>query len=458
MQQTTGQLKLSKIDLTDVPDITILNPNFDKLDTEITKLKNDKVDKVSGKSLSTNDYTNEEKTKLTSVAQNANNYTHPSSHPPSIITQDTNNRLVSDVEKSTWNSKASTTPATTSVSGLMSKEDKTKLDGVATNAQVNQNAFSNVKVGSTTLVADNVTDTLEIVAGTNVTIAPDATNDKITISSKDTIYNHPNTHPATIITPDATHRFVTDTEKNNWNGKTDMRMVESFVGTSINNHDIGWNHHDMIGYYSDLVDKKKTIVDALNSHTEKITVLSDDRGYLNTVFLSDNYDFDLVVKNGKYKLWKGVNAPKPTECGWFIDVIAQDDNHLVQYARSFIYGSDILATRQKVSGVWQTWNISATTDKIDTLWEGNASSGMITISLPYTGYNEIVVTLGGGDTVHTSSYNFVNKLFDSGLTAFNFLGLYGITKLIKTSPTTFTLTTVNNQALRKIIGIKRGEL
>ncbi|GKV70293.1 hypothetical protein NCCP2716_27910 [Sporosarcina sp. NCCP-2716] len=34
-----------------------------------------------------------------------------------------------------------------------------------------------------------------------------------------TNYQHPATHPATMITEDATHRFVTDAEKTNWNGK-----------------------------------------------------------------------------------------------------------------------------------------------------------------------------------------------------------------------------------------------
>lgn len=54
------------------------------------------------------------------------------------------------------------------------------------NAEVNQNAFSNVKVGSTTVSADSKTDTLELVAGTNVTLTPDATNDKVTIATNDT--------------------------------------------------------------------------------------------------------------------------------------------------------------------------------------------------------------------------------------------------------------------------------
>ncbi|MGN0107134.1 MAG: hypothetical protein ACI4A5_05515, partial [Hominilimicola sp.] len=39
-----------------------------------------KVDKVDGMGLSSNDYTAEEKTKLAGIATGANNYVHPSSH------------------------------------------------------------------------------------------------------------------------------------------------------------------------------------------------------------------------------------------------------------------------------------------------------------------------------------------------------------------------------------------
>ena len=67
--------------------------------------------------------------------------------------------------------------------------EKDKLSGIAAGAEVNQNAFSNVKVGSTTVAADSKTDTLELVAGSNVTLTPDATNDKVTIAAKDTTYN-----------------------------------------------------------------------------------------------------------------------------------------------------------------------------------------------------------------------------------------------------------------------------
>ena len=64
--------------------------------------------------------------------------------------------------------------------------DHSQTSHAPTNAEVNQNAFSNVKVGSTTISADSKTDTLELVAGTNVTLTPDATNDKVTITTNDT--------------------------------------------------------------------------------------------------------------------------------------------------------------------------------------------------------------------------------------------------------------------------------
>lgn len=90
---------------------------FEEIQSELNDVVNNKVDKVSGKSLSTNDYTTTE---------------------------------------------------------------KNKLAGIASGAEVNQNAFSNVKVGSTTVAADSKTDTLTL-EGSNVTLTPDTTNDKVTI-------------------------------------------------------------------------------------------------------------------------------------------------------------------------------------------------------------------------------------------------------------------------------------
>lgn len=73
--------------------------------------------------------------------------------------------------------------------------EQTKLNGIESGAEVNQSAFSNVKVGSTTIAADSKTDTLEFTAGSNITLTPDATNDNVTIELS--------TSPALIGTPTA---------------------------------------------------------------------------------------------------------------------------------------------------------------------------------------------------------------------------------------------------------------
>ena len=119
-----------------------------------------------------------DKKKLDGVAAGANNYVHPAAHPASMIAEDTSHRFITDAEREAWNSKATGVVATQSANGLMSAADKTKLDGIA--------------------------------AGANN-------------------YIHPSAHPASIITQDASHRFVTDTEKSTWNGKASTAVATTSV-------------------------------------------------------------------------------------------------------------------------------------------------------------------------------------------------------------------------------------
>ncbi|MCM3294123.1 hypothetical protein M3661_28920 [Paenibacillus sp. MER 180] len=136
--------------------------------------------------------TGEDKAKLDGVQAGANNYVHPTTHPPSIIAQDANNRFVSDTEKATWNSKATTDEATQAVKGLMSAADKTKLDGVQTGAEVNQNAFSTLN----TIAAATKTDKVTFVGGTGITITTDASKKeiKVTATGNATPGPHAETH------------------------------------------------------------------------------------------------------------------------------------------------------------------------------------------------------------------------------------------------------------------------
>ena len=71
--------------------------------------------------------------------------------------------------------------ATVSSDGMMTAADKVKLNSIHAGAEENQNAFSVVDVGGTLLQADNKTDTLTFAAGNNISLIPDAANDRITI-------------------------------------------------------------------------------------------------------------------------------------------------------------------------------------------------------------------------------------------------------------------------------------
>lgn len=64
---------------------------------------------------------------------------------------------------------------------VMTAAERTKLTGITTGAEVNQNAFSKVKIGATTIEASTKTDTLEIVAGEGVTVAVDTATKKVTL-------------------------------------------------------------------------------------------------------------------------------------------------------------------------------------------------------------------------------------------------------------------------------------
>lgn len=80
--------------------------------------------------------------------------------------------------------------------------EKNKLFGIAANAEVNQNAFSNVSVGSTTIAANSKTDTLTLVAGNNITLTPDSANDKITIAAESATYGNATQSAAGLMSAD----------------------------------------------------------------------------------------------------------------------------------------------------------------------------------------------------------------------------------------------------------------
>lgn len=121
-----------------------------------------------------------DKKKLDGMEEGANNYKHPAAHPAAMVTEDATHRFVSDTDKNVWSSKAEKTAATQTANGLMAAADKKKLDGVGEGANN---------------------------------------------------YVHPAAHPASMITPDSTHRFVTDAEKAVYTDKYTKNEVDNKFST-----------------------------------------------------------------------------------------------------------------------------------------------------------------------------------------------------------------------------------
>lgn len=133
--------------------------------------------------------------------------------------------------------------ATSEANGFLSKEDKSKLDGVADGANnyslpaATGAVLGGIKVGQNLSITEDgvlsadaqhidVDDALnaESVNPVQNKVVKDALDDKAAS-------NH--THSATEITEDETHRFVTDTEKAAWNNKVD---TEEGKGLSSNDY------------------------------------------------------------------------------------------------------------------------------------------------------------------------------------------------------------------------------
>jgi len=134
-----------------------------------------KVDKEAGKQLSTEDYTTEEKTKLSNIDAGANKYIHPATHSADILVDGTTNKVFTAVEK-------------------------TKLAGLFN--------YEHPATHPATMITEDSTHRF----------MTDAERDKLSGLSN---YEHPATHPATMIIEDTEHRFVTDAEKAAWSGKQD---------------------------------------------------------------------------------------------------------------------------------------------------------------------------------------------------------------------------------------------
>lgn len=123
------------------------------------------------------------------------------------------------------------------------------------NEYVNQNAFSNVKVGTTTVAADSATDTLEFVAGSNIVLTPDATNDKITIA--------------------VNGETVSASEKSTWNAKETTSGAQAKADKALADAKAYANKKvaDLVGSAPEALDTLQELADAVQGNQAGVTDL-----------------------------------------------------------------------------------------------------------------------------------------------------------------------------------------
>jgi len=175
--------------------------------------------------------------------------------------------------------------ATESLDGKMSSVDKTKVNGISTNAK---------KVESSSI------------------------NGNIKIDGTETnVYTHPSTHLPSIISQDANNRFVTDAEITTWNAKAN----QSDLNTTL----------DKIGVLSDLPTTDKTsLVNSIietneqlshivqvfassfgaigDNNTDNATAFQNLSSYVNT--LTGKSKVEVIFPNGTLKYSNGLNFTK----------------------------------------------------------------------------------------------------------------------------------------------------
>ena len=191
-----------------------------------------KVDKVEGKGLSANDYTDEEKAKLAGIEDNANNYVHPENHPASMITETENLKVMTAAERTKLagieeGANRYTHPASHPATMItedathrfLTDDERTKLEGIEANA----NNYVHPANHSIDMITE--TDDKKVMTAaerTKLAGIEDGANK----------YVHPATHAATMIVEDDTHRFATDAEKTAWNAKADVLFADEAPATA----------------------------------------------------------------------------------------------------------------------------------------------------------------------------------------------------------------------------------
>lgn len=229
-------------------------------------------------------------------------------------------------------------------------------------------------------------------------------------------YVHPSTHPATMITQDATHRFVTDNEKNTWNAKASTAVVSTtanglmpkrngnasyiFTGDGVWKS-LAW---DLI------TGKPSTFPPSTHNHDSSYLKRdNNNKNDLNSCTTEGIYRFSGTLSNA----WTG------TSWGTLLVLNNQYNGgsgvsgvYLVQLA---FPTDNTIRMRQRVNtGAWTGWvTLARTSDNVASATKATQDSAGQTINTTYikgvTGSNAtLTITKGNGTTSQVTVNNVAN--------------------------------------------------
>ena len=229
-------------------------------------------------------------------------------------------------------------------------------------------------------------------------------------------YVHPSSHPATMITQDATHRFVTDTEKTTWNGKASTAVVSTTANglmpkrdgsaTSIFTGDGVWKSLA----WNLITGKPSTFAPSTHNHDSSYLKRdNNNKNDLNSCTVEGIYRFSGTLTGG----WTG------TSWGTLLVLNNQynggsgiSGTYLVQLA---FPTDNTIRMRQRVNtDAWSSWvTLARTSDNITSATKATQDSRGQQIDTTYvkgvTGSNAtLTITKGNGTTSQVTINNVAN--------------------------------------------------
>lgn len=212
---------------------------------------NAKTSETNAKTSEVNSKKSEQKAQEYKEWMEENQYVHPPTHPATMIVEDPTHRFVTDVEKVKWNDKYTKNEVDNKFSSLETNIDwkesvntysdiatryPNPVDGWTVNVKDTDYTYRFNGTKWVAISANAIPKSTQTVDGLMSAVDKKKLDN---ISANANNYVHPSTHPATMITEDGTHKFVSDAEKTKWNDKYTKAETKSEITKEIGKIEIG---------------------------------------------------------------------------------------------------------------------------------------------------------------------------------------------------------------------------